>query len=138
MTDVRCDWAAGDLLLPYHDKEWGVPHHDDRGLFELLVLETAQAGLSWITVLKKREHYRAAFDGFDPRKIAGYDRKKRAALLRGPSGRVSLFGCQGAAVRRIVPTWVSRRVRARRFVNGQVGATAIRFRSRNAQHDPDP
>jgi len=84
MTDVRCDWAAGDLLLPYHDKEWGVPHHDDRGLFELLVLETAQAGLSWITVLKKREHYRAAFDGFDPRKIAGYDRKKRAALLRNP------------------------------------------------------
>jgi DNA-3-methyladenine glycosylase I len=84
MTVVRCEWAVGDLLAPYHDKEWGVPHHDDRGLFELLVLEAAQAGLSWITVLKKRENYRAAFDNFDPEKIAGYDRQKVGVLLRDP------------------------------------------------------
>lgn len=84
MTGVRCEWAVGDLLLPYHDKEWGVPHHDDRRLFELLVLEAAQAGLSWVTVLKKRENYRAAFDNFDPRKVAGYDRKKCEGLLRNP------------------------------------------------------
>jgi DNA-3-methyladenine glycosylase I len=84
MTVVRCEWAVGDLLVPYHDKEWGMPLHDDRGLFELLVLEGAQAGLSWITVLKKRENYRAAFDNFSPEKIAGYDRKKQGALLRDP------------------------------------------------------
>jgi DNA-3-methyladenine glycosylase I len=84
MTVVRCEWAVGDLLVPYHDQEWGVPLHDDRGLFELLVLEAAQAGLSWVTVLKKRENYRAAFDNFDPEKIAGYDRKKLGALLRDP------------------------------------------------------
>jgi DNA-3-methyladenine glycosylase I len=84
MMVVRCEWAVGELLVPYHDTEWGVPHHDDRGLFELLVLEAAQAGLSWITVLKKREGYRAAFDNFDPEKIAGYDRKKLGALLRDP------------------------------------------------------
>jgi DNA-3-methyladenine glycosylase I len=84
MTVVRCEWAVGDLLVPYHDKEWGVPLHDDRGIFELLVLEAAQAGLSWITVLKKRENYRAAFDNFDPETIAGYDRKKLGALLRDP------------------------------------------------------
>jgi DNA-3-methyladenine glycosylase I len=84
MTVVRCWWAVGDLLVAYHDKEWGMPHHDDRGLFELLVLEAAQAGLSWITVLKKREHFRAAFDDFDPKKIAAYDRKKLQALLGNP------------------------------------------------------
>ncbi len=84
MTVVRCEWAVGDLLVPYHDKEWGMPLHDDRGLFELLVLEGAQAGLSWLTVLKKRENYRAAFDNFDPEKIASYDRKKLGALLRDP------------------------------------------------------
>jgi len=84
MTVVRCEWAVGDLLVPYHDREWGVPLHDDRGLFELLVLEGAQAGLSWVTVLKKRENYRAAFDHFDPEKIAGYERKELGALLRDP------------------------------------------------------
>jgi len=84
MTVVRCEWAVGDLLVPYHDREWGMPLHDDRGLFELLVLEGAQAGLSWVTVLKKRENYRAAFDNFDPEKIAGYGRKELGALLRDP------------------------------------------------------
>lgn len=73
---VRCTWASNDLSIQYHDREWGVPQHDDRVLFEFLILEGAQAGLSWDTILRKRENYRAAFDGFDPRKIARYDRRK--------------------------------------------------------------
>lgn len=68
-------------MIPYHDREWGVPLHDDRALFELLILEGAQAGLSWSTILRKRENYRAAFDRFDPRKIARYDDRKVASLL---------------------------------------------------------
>ena len=78
---VRCDWARDPLSIEYHDCEWGVPHHDDRALFELLILEGAQAGLSWSTILRKRENYRAAFDGFDPRKVSRYGERKVAALL---------------------------------------------------------
>jgi DNA-3-methyladenine glycosylase I len=79
---VRCGWAANDaLLMAYHDQEWGVPLHDDRALFEFLVLEGAQAGLSWSTILKKRPAYRAAFDHFRPRKVARYSEVKIAALL---------------------------------------------------------
>ena len=77
----RCSWAQGDLYAVYHDTEWGVPNHDDRHLFEMLVLEGAQAGLSWITILKKRENYRAAFDEFDPRLVAEYDKAKIDELL---------------------------------------------------------
>jgi len=81
----RCTWCAGsDLQTAYHDREWGVPVHDDRKLFEFLVLEGAQAGLSWDTILKKRENYRRAFAGFDPRKVARFDRAKRAALMKNP------------------------------------------------------
>ncbi len=80
----RCPWAKEDLYIAYHDQEWGVPVHNDRLLFEFLILEGAQAGLSWITVLKKREHYRRAFDGFDARKIAGYDAAKVRQLLADP------------------------------------------------------
>jgi DNA-3-methyladenine glycosylase I len=80
----RCDWAVTELGIPYHDREWGRPVHDDRVLFEFLILEGAQAGLSWETILKKRESYRAAFDGFDPRIVAAYDAKKCAALLANP------------------------------------------------------
>ena len=79
---VRCGWARNDLSIQYHDREWGVPLHDDRALFEFLILEGAQAGLSWDTILKKRDNYRAAFDGFDAKKIARYDRRKVQALLR--------------------------------------------------------
>ncbi|MFZ0361713.1 MAG: DNA-3-methyladenine glycosylase I, partial [Terriglobales bacterium] len=79
---VRCAWATNDLSIPYHDREWGVPQHDDRVLFEFLILEGAQAGLSWDTILRKRENYRAAFDQFDPKKIARYDRRKTGQLLR--------------------------------------------------------
>ncbi len=77
----RCSWATNDLNIPYHDAEWGVPLHDDRGLFEFLILEGAQAGLSWDTILRKRENYRAALDNFDPAKVARYDDAKRAELL---------------------------------------------------------
>lgn len=79
---VRCAWARGDpLYIDYHDTEWGVPQHDDRKLFEFLVLEGAQAGLSWLTILRKRENYREAFDNFDVGKIAAYDTRKLGELL---------------------------------------------------------
>ena len=79
---TRCEWAGShQLYIDYHDTEWGVPLHDDRKLFEFLILEGAQAGLSWLTVLKKRENYRKAFDNFDPEKIARYDQKKTSELL---------------------------------------------------------
>jgi DNA-3-methyladenine glycosylase I len=82
---TRCHWAGTDpLYIDYHDQEWGVPVHDDRLLFEFLVLEGAQAGLSWITILKKRENYRAAFDGFDPHKVARYGEEKIAKLMANP------------------------------------------------------
>src|SRR5579863_6704126 len=77
----RCHWAQSPAMVEYHDNEWGVPVHDDRRLFEFLILEGAQAGLSWETILNKRENYRRAFDRFDPVKIARYDRKKVRALL---------------------------------------------------------
>jgi DNA-3-methyladenine glycosylase I len=79
---VRCDWARSELMIRYHDEEWGVPVHDDGRLFEFLILEGAQAGLSWETILNKRENYRAAFDGFDAQRVARYDRRKIAQLLR--------------------------------------------------------
>ena len=78
----RCDWVKNDLARSYHDAEWGVPQHDDRKLFEFLILEGAQAGLSWDTILRKRENYRKAFDNFAAKKIALYDEKKKAELLK--------------------------------------------------------
>jgi len=80
----RCAWAKTELGIAYHDREWGVPRHDDRVLFEFLVLEGAQAGLSWETILKKRENYRVAFDHFHARKVAAYDRRKVKQLLANP------------------------------------------------------
>jgi DNA-3-methyladenine glycosylase I len=81
----RCAWCGSDpLYVAYHDEEWGVPVHDERRLFELLLLEGAQTGLSWLTILRKRESYRAAFDGFDATRIARYDERKIAALLADP------------------------------------------------------
>lgn len=77
----RCSWATTDLMKKYHDEEWGKPLHDDQALFELLILETMQAGLSWSTILAKRENYREALDGFDPEKIRHYDQKKIEELL---------------------------------------------------------
>jgi DNA-3-methyladenine glycosylase I len=81
---VRCAWARNELSIRYHDEEWGVPSHDDRVLFEFLILEGAQAGLSWDTILQKRENYRAAFDGFDPERIARYKPAKLMHLLANP------------------------------------------------------
>lgn len=78
----RCRWARTELSIAYHDREWGVPVHDDRTLFEFLILEGAQAGLSWETILRKRENYRRAFDNFDPAKVARYDQRKIARLLQ--------------------------------------------------------
>jgi len=81
----RCSWAGTDpLYIAYHDRQWGVPVRDDRLLFEMLILEGAQAGLSWITILKKRDHYRAAFDDFDAATMARYGKRKEQALLKDP------------------------------------------------------
>ena len=81
---TRCGWAKTELMIAYHDHEWGVPQHDDRVLFEFLVLEGAQAGLSWETILKKRDHYRLAFDRFDPQLVAKYGQRKINELLSNP------------------------------------------------------
>ncbi len=80
----RCAWPDSELMIAYHDEEWGVPLHDDRGLFEYLLLDGAQAGLSWSTILKKREGYRKAFAGFDPVKVARFTAKKQEKLLENP------------------------------------------------------
>ena len=87
MTDdivpQRCEWSLGDALsIAYHDREWGVPVHEERRLFEFLILEGMQAGLSWLTILKKRENFREAFDGFAPERVARYDRRKAQQLMR--------------------------------------------------------
>ena len=85
-SNKRCPWCLGsEAYIAYHDTEWGVPLHDDRRLFEFLILEGAQAGLSWITILNKRENYRAAFDGFDARKVARYDDARSRACSPMPA-----------------------------------------------------
>jgi len=98
---VRCAWAGSDpLYVAYHDQEWGTPLYDDRALFEMLVLEGFQAGLSWITILRKRDNFRQAFDRFDPVKIASYDQAKVAALLANPGivrNRAKIEGAIGSA-----------------------------------------
>lgn len=81
---TRCLWPSNPLAIRYHDEEWGSPQHDDRILFEFLILEGAQAGLSWDTILQKRENYRVALDGFNPQRIIRYDRRKLESLLRNP------------------------------------------------------
>ena len=100
----RCAWAHDELSVVYHDREWGVPVHDDRTLFEFLILEGAQAGLSWITILRKRENYRRAFDGFDARKIARHDARKVKRLLADPG-----------IVRNRLKGWLSGRSRSKFF-----------------------
>lgn len=104
---ARCPWCEGfDLYRRYHDEEWGLPLRDDRALFELLLLEGAQAGLSWATILKKREHYREVFDGFQPAKIAAYDDAKLAQLLTDP-GIVRNRAKVAAAGKTPRPTWTT-------------------------------
>ncbi len=110
MTErTRCPWAeSSPLMMAYHDREWGVPVHDDRILFEFLILEGAQAGLSWSTILKKRPAYRAAFDKFHAGKIARYDETKIAALLAN-EGIVRNRLKIRAAVKNAQSFWLSRR-----------------------------
>jgi DNA-3-methyladenine glycosylase I len=81
---IRCGWASSELVIRYHDEEWGVPVHHDRTLFEFLILEGAQAGLSWNTILNKRENYRNAFEGFDPERVARFNQRRVRQLLRDP------------------------------------------------------
>jgi DNA-3-methyladenine glycosylase I len=96
---IRCGWAGSDpLYIAYHDEEWGVPLRDERRLFEMLVLEGFQAGLSWITILRKRDNFRKAFDHFDPDKIAGYGPDKVAALLADPGIVRNRAKIEGAVV----------------------------------------
>lgn len=95
---IRCAWASNERLTRYHDEEWGTPLHDDRKLFEFLVLEGAQAGLSWDTVLRKRDRYREVFDRFDPALVAGYDEAKIELLLSDP-GIIRNRAKIGSAVR---------------------------------------
>src|ERR1700677_2014610 len=80
----RCSWAVGELMIQYHDNEWGVPVHDDKHLFEMLILEGAQAGLSWSTILRKRANFRGAFANFDPKKVARFNARRAAALMLDP------------------------------------------------------
>ena len=98
---VRCGWAGSDpLYIAYHDHEWGVPLRDDRALFEMLILEGFQAGLSWITILRKRDNFRRAFDGFEPATVAAYDDHKIASLLADPGivrNRAKIEGAVGSA-----------------------------------------
>ena len=81
---IRCPWPTSEIYIAYHDLEWGVPNHDDRHLFEMLILEGAQAGLSWSTILNKRQNYRVAFDNFDAEKVARYDARRKSKLLANP------------------------------------------------------
>ena len=121
---VRCAWGAIDpLYRAYHDREWGVPLHDDRRLFELLCLEGAQAGLAWITILRKRAGYRRAFDRFDPAKVAGYGAAKVALAPRRSWHRPEPAQDRGARSRTPAPSWRSGRSSGRfdRFVWGFVG-----------------
>jgi DNA-3-methyladenine glycosylase I len=101
MDKPRCGWAGTDPLYQrYHDEEWGVPLHDDRHLFEMLILEGAQAGLAWITILRKREAYRRAFEGFDPARVAAFDEARLQALLQDPGlvrNRLKLASAVGNA-----------------------------------------
>ena len=98
----RCHWASSDIMIDYHDREWGVPQHDDQKLFELLMLEGAQAGLSWETILKKRENYREAFDKFDVEKVAAYTDERLAEILQDPGivrNRLKVRAFQSNAVK---------------------------------------
>jgi DNA-3-methyladenine glycosylase I len=102
MNKNRCEWGGShELYIPYHDEEWGVPLHDDRKLFEMLCLEGAQAGLSWLLILKRREHYRLLFDNFNPEKIARYTDKKLDTLLQDPRiirNRLKVYAMRANAI----------------------------------------
>ena len=100
---ARCHWARSELNIAYHDQEWGVPVHDEKKWFEFLILEGAQAGLSWDTILRKRARYRDVFDGFDPEKVARYDKKKVRELLRDPGARLVRAALEGGVQVAVLP-----------------------------------
>lgn len=111
-TNDRCGWATNDLAVEYHDREWGVPLHDERSLFEFLILEGAQAGLSWDTILRKRQNYRTAFDNFEPKKVAAYGEKKIFELLQN----------EGIVRNRLKVNSAVRNARAFRSVQDELGS----------------
>ena len=132
-----CGWAAGDnpLMRRYHDKEWGVPVHDDRRLFEFLTLEGAQAGLSWRTILGKRENYREAFAGFDPVRVARFDSRRRTSLMNNPGiVRVGAFLNNGGTINGNAPVIVG--VQSLR-ISGIELIKEIRARSRSEKLEQD-
>lgn len=123
-TVHRCRWARTDLSIAYHDREWGLPVHDDRTLFEFLILEGAQAGLSWEIILRKRESYRLAFDNFNPERVAGYGARQIARLLRDKGiirNRLKISAAIGnaAAFRAVQREFGSFDAYVWRFVNGR-------------------
>jgi len=134
----RCGWAGTDpLYVRYHDEEWGVPLHDDRELFELLTLEGAQAGLAWITILRKREGYRRAFAGFDARRIARFDRRRVARLLGDPGivrNRAKVEGVVKNA--RALPALVEEAGSLDRYLWSFVGGRPIQNRWRSMKQVP--
>ena len=137
-AERRCGWAGTDpLYRAYHDEEWGVPLHDDRRLFEMLILEGAQAGLSWITVLRRRERYRRAFAGFDPSKVARFDRRKVDSLLRDPGIVRNRAKVAGAVVNARAFLGVVREHGSfDRYLWGFVGRTPLQNRWRSLSEVP--
>ena len=132
---MRCDWARSELMIRYHDEEWGVPAHDDGKLFEFLILEGAQAGLSWETILNKREHYRVAFDGFEVQRVARYDSRKIAQLLKNPGivrNRLKVASAvrNAQALLRVQEEFGSFDRYVWQFVNGRARVNAWKTRSR--------
>ncbi len=123
-TVVRCPWARREPEVSYHDTEWGIPQHDDRMLFELLTLEGAQAGLSWETILRKRAGYRAAFAGFDPVVVAGFDERKIAELVANPAivrhrGKIASTVNNARAFLAVAAEWGSFDAFLWRYVDGR-------------------
>ena len=139
----RCPWCTADpLYIAYHDEEWGVPVHDDIQLFEMLVLEGAQAGLSWFTILKKREGYRRAFDGFRPEVVARYGARKVAALLADPSivrNRAKVASAIGnaKATLKVQAEFGSLDQFLWRFVRGRTIQNRLKDRSKAPAHTPE-
>src|SRR5688572_24914384 len=134
---TRCTWPSSDLDVAYHDQEWGVPVHDDRVLFEFLTLEGAQAGLSWDTILRKRENYRRAFAGFDPRKVARFDRARRAALMKNPGIVRNRLKIESAVTNAQAFLGVQREFGSfDRYIWGFVGGKPLRNRRRTMKDVP--
>jgi DNA-3-methyladenine glycosylase I len=135
---IRCEWAGTDpLMVQYHDREWGVPLHDDKHLFEFLILEGAQAGLSWSTILKKREAYRRAFDGFDVQSVAAYDGLKVDLLLQDEGIVRNRLKIQAAVLNAQAVLQVQQEFGSfDRYVWGFVGGSPIQSRRRSLTEIP--